>query len=110
MSFFRAIQDPEKWPVFIYCWKGDDRAGFYVAAYRMVIDGWNSDDAIRELFQFHYNPIWFRIPGVLRDIDVEKLKAGIAGPKIGTAPETAAPPSLEPTATGKPVAAAHLKP
>lgn len=78
VPFFRVIQDPENWPVFVHCWKGNDRAGFYVAAYRIVIDGWNPDDAIREMFQFHYNPIWFRIPAVLRDIDVEKLKGRIA--------------------------------
>lgn len=80
MPFFRVIQDPENWPVFVHCWKGDDRAGFYVAAYRIVVDGWSPDDAIREMFQFHYNPIWFRIPRVLRDIDVESLKARIAAP------------------------------
>lgn len=80
VPFFRVIQDPKNWPVFVHCWKGDDRAGFNVAAYRIVVDGWNSDDAIREMFQFHYNPFWFRIPAVLREIDVEKLKARIAAP------------------------------
>lgn len=78
VPFFRVIQDPENWPVFVHCWKGDDRVGFYVAAYRIVVDGWSPDDAIREMLQFHYNPIWFRIPRVLRDIDVESLKARIA--------------------------------
>jgi len=80
VPFFRVIQDRENWPVFVHCWKGNDRVGFYIAAYRIVVDGWNPDDAIREMFQFHYNPFWFRIPGVLRDIDVEKLKARIAMP------------------------------
>jgi len=80
VSFFRVIQDPKNWPVFLHCWKGDDRAGFYVAAYRIVIDGWSRDDAIREMFQFHYNPIWFRIPSVLRELDVDRLKARIAAP------------------------------
>ena len=80
MPFFRAIQDPKARPVFVHCWKGDDRVGFYVAAYRIVVDGWSPDDAIREMFQFHYNPIWFQIPRVLRDLDVKRLKARIAAP------------------------------
>ena len=33
------------------------------------------DDAIREMFQFHYNPFWFRIPRLLRGIDVDKLES-----------------------------------
>jgi len=78
VSFFKVMQAPENRPVFVHCWKGDDRTGFYVAAYRIVVDGWSRDDAIRELFQFHYNPIWFRIPGVLRELDVDRLKARIA--------------------------------
>ncbi len=80
VPFFRVIQDPENWPVFIHCWKGNDRVGFYVAAYRIVVDRWNSDDAIREMVPFHYSPLWFRIPHVLRGIDVEKLQARIAAP------------------------------
>lgn len=80
VPFLRVVQDPGNWPVFVYCWKGHDRAGFYVAAYRIVIDGWTPDDAIREMFLFGYSPLWFRIPGVLRGIDVGKLKARIAAP------------------------------
>lgn len=78
--FFRAIQDPKDWPVFVYCWKGNDRTGFYSAAYRIVEDGWTTDDAIRELFNFNYSPLWYRIPEVLRGLDVGALKARIAAP------------------------------
>ena len=80
VPFFRVVQDPENWPVFIHCWKGNDRVGFYVAAYRIVVDRWSADDAIREMVPFHYSPLWFRIPHALRGIDVEKLQARIAAP------------------------------
>lgn len=78
VPFLRVVQDPENWPVYVYCWKGHDRSGFYVAAYRMVVDGWSPDDAIREMFRFRYNPFWYRIPAVLRGIDVAKLQARVA--------------------------------
>ena len=80
VPFFRVMQEPENWPIFVHCWKGDDRAGFNVAAYRIVVEGWSPDDAIREMFQFGYNPLWFRIPRVLRALDVERFKARIAAP------------------------------
>lgn len=81
LAFFKVVQDRENWPVFVHCWKGNDRTGFCVAAYRVVVDGWSCDDAIREMFLFNYSPIWFRNPGVLRDIDVERLKARLAAPE-----------------------------
>jgi tyrosine-protein phosphatase SIW14 len=86
VTFFRVMQNPENWPVFIHCNKGKDRVGFYVAAYRIVVDGWSTDDAIREMFQFDYDPLWFRIPIVLRQLDVEKLKAQMAEPSVIASP------------------------
>jgi len=80
VSFFKVIQEPKNWPVFIHCWKGNDRSGLYVAAYRIVVDGWSRDDAIRELVRFRYTRIWFRIPHLVREIDVDRLKARIASP------------------------------
>ena len=80
IPFLRAVQNPNNWPVFVHCNKGQDRVGFYVAAYRIVVDGWSADDAIRELFQFKYSPIWYRIPIVLREIDAAKLRALVAAP------------------------------
>lgn len=78
VPFLTVLQNPDNWPVFVHCNKGRDRVGFYIAAYRIAIDGWSADDAIREMFQFDYSPIWFRIPVVLRAIDVEKLNARVA--------------------------------
>lgn len=80
VPFFRVIQDPENWPVFVHCWKGNDRSGLNVAAYRIVVDGWSADDAILEMYEFGFTPLWFRIPHVLRDLDVERFKARIAAP------------------------------
>ncbi|MDO8348962.1 MAG: tyrosine-protein phosphatase [Planctomycetota bacterium] len=79
VSFFKVIRDPDNRPVFVHCWKGNDRTGFFVAAYRIVVDGWRADDAIRELFLFDYNPLWFEIPGALRDIDAADLRVRITG-------------------------------
>ena len=92
VQFLRVMKNPDNWPVFVHCNKGQDRVGFYTAAYRIVIDGWSADDAIRELFQFKYNPIWYRIPVVLRQIDVEKLKAQVAASlSVASSPSEAAP-------------------
>jgi len=75
-----VIQDPENWPVFIHCWKGNDRVGFYVAAYRIVGRSvefrttqsakWSRSTTARCGFEF---------PHVLRGIDVEKVAGSNSG-------------------------------
>lgn len=74
VKFLKVLEDPDNWPVFVHCYKGDDRTGYSVAAYRMVKENWNPDDAIEEMFNFRYNRIWFTVPGFLRRLNVEKIK------------------------------------
>jgi tyrosine-protein phosphatase SIW14 len=62
----RAMNDPQRGPVFVHCEKGKDRTGYSIAAYRIVEEGWDADTAIQEMFDFHYNPIFFRNPAFLR--------------------------------------------
>lgn len=83
-TFLATVQNADNWPVFIHCQNGQDRAGFYVAAYRIIVDGWNADDAIREMYAFGYNPVWLRIPIVLRQMDVARLKADFGTPTSAT--------------------------
>lgn len=30
-----VMEDPERWPIFLHCWRGDDRVGLVIACYRM---------------------------------------------------------------------------
>lgn len=60
--------------VFVHCQQGRDRTGYSVAAYRMIMEGWTAEQAIREMFDFRFNRIWFGNPGFLRDLDATSLK------------------------------------
>ena len=62
----RAFADPSLWPVFVHCAEGRDRTGYAIAAYRIIEEQWEADDAIHEMFDFRYNPIWFGNPNFLR--------------------------------------------
>ena len=61
----RAFADPNKWPVFVHCAEGKDRTGYAIATYRIIEEQWDADDAIHEMFDFRYNPLWFRNPAFL---------------------------------------------
>jgi len=65
-SVRRALADPQRSPVLVHCAEGKDRTGYAIAAYRIVEQQWDADSAIQEMFDFHYNSLWFR--------DVEYLR------------------------------------
>jgi len=60
-----AFADPARWPVYVHCAEGKDRTGYAIATYRIIEQGWTPDDAIHEMFDFHYNPVWFGNPSFL---------------------------------------------
>ena len=74
LSFLKVMEDPANWPVYIHCAQGRDRTGYNAAAYRMVVQGWSADEAIRELHVFHFNKIWVGNPGFLKKVQPETLK------------------------------------
>ena len=71
----KIVQNPANWPVFIHCLEGQDRTGYTVATYRILIEGWTATDAIHEMFDFGFNPLWFRNPAFIQQLDRQRLTA-----------------------------------
>ncbi len=57
-QFFTLLQPTSGHRIFVHCWLGGDRAGVFIAAYRIAFDGWTADQAIHEMRQFHFNAFW----------------------------------------------------
>jgi protein tyrosine phosphatase (PTP) superfamily phosphohydrolase (DUF442 family) len=70
----KVLDNPDNWPVFVHCKKGSDRVGYIVAAYRIIVQDWTADDAIHEMFDFHYVTIFFANPFFLRDLDKNDIR------------------------------------
>lgn len=70
----KILKDPDRAPVFVHCAEGKDRTGYSIAAYRMVFENWSVDDALHEMFDFRFNTIWFRNPGFLKRLDIERVR------------------------------------
>ena len=49
--------------VFVHCHYGEDRAGVFVATYRIAIHKWTPEQAIREMYYFGFNGFWH--PGMI---------------------------------------------
>ena len=55
LSLFRG--DPRE-KIFVHCRFGDDRTGVFVAAYRMALEKWPSEQATKEMYFFGFNGFW----------------------------------------------------
>jgi protein tyrosine/serine phosphatase len=53
-SFLTLVNDPANQPVFVHCVGGKHRTGVMTAVYRMVQDGWTSDQAFKEMKRYKF--------------------------------------------------------
>jgi protein tyrosine/serine phosphatase len=64
-QFLQVVNDPANQPVFVHCHGGRHRTGAMTAVYRMTHDGWNADQAYKEMKQYDFTS--FGGHGVLKD-------------------------------------------
>jgi len=105
----RIMADPANRPLLIHCQHGADRTGALVALYRVVVQGWNKADAIREMNQggYHHSFLWKNLDRYVDHADVAALRKALGLPESAAA----AKHSAEPTETlGLPVVAATVAP
>ncbi|MFH1709039.1 MAG: tyrosine-protein phosphatase [Planctomycetota bacterium] len=84
IRFLKIINDPARQPVFVHCQHGADRTGTVCAIYRIVLQGWTQDEAIREMTggDFGFHEIWDNLPEYISNLDLAKIRkqAGITKP------------------------------
>jgi protein tyrosine/serine phosphatase len=55
VHFLQLIKKNPGKKVFVHCRLGDDRTGMAIASYRMAIEGWSADEAMKEMKFFGFN-------------------------------------------------------
>ncbi len=82
VAFLKTVTDPKLQPIFVHCEHGSDRTGVCMAAYRIVVQGWTKQDAIREMTTggYGFHGIWENLIDYLQgmDVDAMKRKAGLS--------------------------------
>jgi tyrosine-protein phosphatase SIW14 len=58
IQFFQLVQKKPREKLYVHCWLGDDRTGVFIATYRIAFEHWHPDDAIREMYHFHFKGFW----------------------------------------------------
>jgi len=61
----------------VHCQHGADRTGMMTAIYRIAVEGWSKEDAIKEMTEggFGFHAIWKDLPVYVRTLDVERIAA-----------------------------------
>ncbi len=69
-------------PVIVHCWHGSDRTGVFVAAYRIVFQGWPREAAIDEFRNggYGYHKRWYpNLVELLSKLETEAFRAKVLG-------------------------------
>jgi len=92
IKFLRIVTDKASQPVLVHCAQGADRTGMMVAIYRIVVQGWSKEDALREMTQggYGFHSIWHDLVAYIEHLDVDALKAKLAQEAASSEPHVAA--------------------
>lgn len=81
VNFLRIVTDPQRATVLVHCQHGADRTGTMCAIYRVAVQSWTKEEAVREMTEggFGFHEIWGNLPPWIADLDIESIKkeAGI---------------------------------
>ncbi|MCP4369159.1 MAG: dual specificity protein phosphatase family protein [Deltaproteobacteria bacterium] len=65
----------------VRCQHGADRTGTMCALYRVAVQGWTKEEAIREMTEggFGFHEVWKILPSWIKELDIESIRkdAGI---------------------------------
>lgn len=77
----RVLKDA-RGPILVHCWHGSDRTGLICALYRIVFQGWDRAEALRELREggYGHHEMFDGIPRFLNEVDLEALKGEVMRP------------------------------
>lgn len=56
-KLLKLIKDNPDKKIFVHCRLGDDRTGMAIAAYRMALEGWSADEAMKEMELFGFTGV-----------------------------------------------------
>jgi len=85
VRFLQIVTNPKRTPVLVHCLHGADRTGTMCAVYRIVVQGWTKEEALREMTEggFNFHAVFGNLPGWIRKLDVESIRKE-AGIEAGT--------------------------
>lgn len=79
VRFLKIVTDPSRTPVLVHCLHGADRTGTMSAIYRIVVQGWSKEAAVREMTDGGYNfhALFGNLPQWIEGLDIESIQKDV---------------------------------
>jgi protein tyrosine phosphatase (PTP) superfamily phosphohydrolase (DUF442 family) len=76
VRFLQIVTNPRRSPVLVHCQHGADRTGTMCALYRVAVQGWSKEEALKEMMQggFGFHSIWDNLIEWINALDIERIK------------------------------------
>jgi len=76
VRFLKIVTAQSRAPFLVHCQHGSDRTGINVAIYRILVQGWSEEDALKEMTEggFNFHEIWVNILPWIKGLDLEKIR------------------------------------
>jgi protein tyrosine/serine phosphatase len=76
VRFLQIVANPDRTPALVHCMQGADRTGLMSAVYRVAIQGWTKEEALKEMkaggFGFHRT--WDNLLEWFEKLDFDEMK------------------------------------
>jgi protein tyrosine phosphatase (PTP) superfamily phosphohydrolase (DUF442 family) len=79
VKFLQIANDKTKQPVFVHCQHGSDRTGTMCALYRISVDGWTKEQAIKEMTEggFGFHPMWGNLTNFINNLNIDEIRKSV---------------------------------
>ena len=81
VRFLQIVTNPKRSPVIVHCQHGADRTGTMCVLYRVAVQGWSKEEALKEMTEggFGFHGIWENLIQWINGLDIDRIKkkAGI---------------------------------
>ena len=76
IRFLQIVTDPNRAPILVHCKHGADRTGTMCAIYRIALEGWSVEDAIKEMTEgdFNFHEVWDNLPEFIEELNIDEIK------------------------------------
>ncbi len=101
LRFLTIATDPQKTPILVHCQHGADRTGTMCAVYRILVQGWTKEEAIKEMTDggFGFHRAWGNhLIQWINDLDIDRIRRMVGIKKnVRPATETKNYPQRQPS-------------
>jgi protein tyrosine/serine phosphatase len=76
IRFLQIVTNPKRTPVLVHCQHGSDRTGTMCAVYRIIVQGWTKEEAVREMIEgsYGFHDVWAKIAPWINNLNVGRIK------------------------------------